>query len=173
MPTIWGEPVYLNETGSATADNINFGADGIALSADNRELFYATTGGRELWSISTALLRDRDRNAELRARAAVNYRGEVGFKDGMETDSNGMIYAGNIEDNSISYFDPSTNVLHTLVRDPRFSWTDTMSVGFDGYLYFTENQLWRRPQHWYGDDRRVKPWSLWRIKLPNEGTKVV
>lgn len=162
----------MNETGSPTADSINFGADGIALSADNTELFYSTTGGRELWTISTALLRARDRNAELVARAAVKYRGDAGVSDGMETDTNGMIYRGNQEDNSLSYFNPNNNQLYTLVRDPRFSWTDTLSVGFDGYLYFTENQLWLRPQSWYGVDRRVKPWSLWRVKLPNGGTKV-
>lgn len=172
VPFIWGEAVYMNETGSPTADSINFGADGIALSADNTELFYSTTGGRELWSISTALLRARDRNAELVARAAVKYRGDAGVSDGMETDTNGMIYRGNQEDNSLSYFNPNNNQLYTLVRDPRFSWTDTLSVGFDGYLYFTENQLWLRPQSWYGVDRRVKPWSLWRVKLPNGGTKV-
>jgi sugar lactone lactonase YvrE len=162
VPTIWGEPVYLNQTSSPGADNVNFGVDGIALSADNRELFYSTTGGRELWSVPTSLLHDRSRNGDLRARTAVQYRGESGFKDGMETDSNGMIYAGNQEDDSLSYFDPSENVLHTLLRDPGFSWTDTLSVGFDEYLYFTENQLWLRLQHWFGQERRVKPWSLWR-----------
>ncbi|KAE9982364.1 hypothetical protein BLS_006207 [Venturia inaequalis] len=172
VPIIWGEPVWNNQTGMPTADAFNFGADGIALSADNTELFYSTTGGRELWSISTAVLRARDRNAEIVARAAVKYRGETGFKDGMETDSNGMIYAGDQEDNSLSYFNPENNQLYTLVRDPRFSWTDTLSVGFDGYLYFTENQLWLSPQYWFGKERRVKPWSLWRVKLPNGGTKV-
>lgn len=97
----------------------------------------------------------------------------LGFKDGLETDTNGYIYAANLEDNSVSYFDPAEGKFYTLVRDPRFSWVDTFSVGFDGYLYFTDNQLWRRPVHWFGNDRRVKPYALFRVKLPNNGTKVV
>lgn len=153
--------------------NINFGADGIALTADNKDLYFATTGGRELWSVPTAMLRDRSRNAEIRARSAVHYHGETGFKDGMETDTNGYIYAGNNEDNSISYFDPSTGQLRTLVRDPRFAWADALFVGFDGYLYFTQNQLWRRPVHWFGEERREVPYSVFRVPLPNNGTKVV
>lgn len=173
VPIIWGEPVYMNATGMESAGNINFGADGITLSADNKDLYYATTGGRELWSVPTERLRDRSRSAELRARGAVVYHGETGFKDGMEVDSNGIIYAGDNEDNSISAYDPATGQLSTLVRDPRFSWADALYTGFDGYLYFTINSLWLRPVHWYGEDRREVPYSLFRVKLPNGGTKVV
>ncbi|EGP88944.1 uncharacterized protein MYCGRDRAFT_108740 [Zymoseptoria tritici IPO323] len=172
VPTIAGYPVYINQTGDETATNVNFGADGIALSADNSELYYATTGGRELFSVPTKNLLDRSRNAELKARGAVQYHGETGLKDGMDTDTNGMIYAGNIEDNAVAYFDPATGLLNTLVRDPRFVWTDCVYSGFDGYLYFTQNQLWRRPQHWFGEERRVMPYALFRVPLPNGGTKI-
>ena len=58
-------------------------------------------------------------------------------------------------------------------RDPRIGWTDTLSVGFDGYMYFTEHQLWRVPMFYPGVDRRVKPYVLYRAKLPGNGTKVV
>ena len=101
------------------------------------------------------------------------HHGETGLKDGLESDSNNLIYAGNIEDNSLSVFDPTTGSFQTLIRDPRFSWTDTLAVGFDGYLYWTENQLWRRPAHWKGQERRQRPWALFRIKLDGGGTKVV
>jgi hypothetical protein len=80
---------------------------------------------------------------------------------------------GNIEDNSIATFNPKTNTISTLVRDPRFSWTDTMSIATDGYLYFTENQLWRGPAYNGGVERRVKPYVLFRVKLANGGTKIV
>lgn len=137
VPTIWGENVYMNATGADLASSINFGADGIALSADNKNLYYSTTGGREFWSVPTERLRDRSVNADIRARGAIVYHGETGYKDGLETDTNGFIYAGNQEDNSISYFDPATGKVQIYVRDPRFTWADTFSVGFDGYLYVT------------------------------------
>ena len=90
----------------------------------------------------------------------------------MESDTNDMIYFGNMQDNSIGVYDPSTGLFSTFVRDPRFSWTDTMSVATDGYLYFTENQLWLAPLANAGVDKRVKPFVLFRAKLPNNGSKV-
>lgn len=153
--------------------NVNFGADGIALSADGSTLYFKTTGGREMYSVPTARLRDQSPYAEILARGAVGFLGETGLTDGMETDSNDMIYGGNIEDNSIFQYNPSTGVISTFVRDPRFSWTDTMSVGNDGYLYFTENQLWLSSAYQGGVDKRVKPYVLFRTKLPNGGTKII
>jgi len=172
VPTIWGQPVYTNGTTGMPIGNVNFGADGIALSVDGATLYFSSTGGRELYSVPTERLRDQSPYAEILARGATNFLGETGFKDGMETDSNNRIYAGNIEDNSVSSYNPDTGILSTFVRDPRFSWTDTLSVGFDGYLYFTENQLWLSSAYQGGVDRRQKPYVLFRVQLPNGGTKV-
>ena len=172
VPTIWGEPVYTNGTTGMPIGNVNFGADGIALSADGATLYFSTTGSRELHSVPTERLRDRSPYAEILARGATNYLGETGLKDGMETDSNNRIYAGNIEDNSISSYNPETGILETFVRDPRFSWTDTLAVGFNDFLYFTENQLFLGPAYNGGVDRRQKPYVLFRVQLPNGGTKV-
>lgn len=46
------------------------------------------------------------------------------------------------------------------------------AVGEDGYLYFTVNQLVFSALSYPGTDRRVKPWALMRVALPNNGTKV-
>ncbi|KAK5089912.1 hypothetical protein LTR05_000079 [Lithohypha guttulata] len=172
VPTVWGQPVYMNGTTGMPILNVNFGADGIALSVDGTTLFFKTTGGRYTYSVPTARLRDRSLNAELLARGSVGNLGETGLSDGLETDTNNMIYGGNIEDNSIMMFNPSTGIMSTFVRDPRFSWTDTLSVGFDGYIYFTENQLWLGSNFQGGVDRRQKPYVLFRARLPNGGTKV-
>jgi sugar lactone lactonase YvrE len=171
VPTVWGQPVYTNGT-TKPIGNINFGADGITLSADGSTLYFSTTGGRELYSIATSLLRDDGPYSELIAQSSVKYHGQKGLSDGFESDSNDAIYMGNIEANSISIFDSTTGTFSTFVRDPRFSWTDTMSVAADGYLYFTENQLWRLPSYHGGVDLRVKPYVLFKVKLPNGGTKI-
>lgn len=174
VPIIWGESVYTNSSAPPhTIGNVNFGADGIALSADGATLYFATVGGRSLYSIPTARLRDRGPNSELLATAALAFHGDKGVSDGLETDSNGNIYIGSMEDNSIAIFTPSTGSLEVFVRDPRFSWTDTMAIGADGWLYFTENQLWLGPGYHGGVDRRVKPYVLFKVKLPGNGTKVV
>jgi hypothetical protein len=46
-----------------------------------------------------------------------------------------------------------------------------ISTGTDGYLYFTNNQLVFSPLVWPGTDRRQRPFSLFRVKLPGNGTK--
>jgi sugar lactone lactonase YvrE len=170
--SIWGEVVYSNGTTGMPISNVDFGADGIALSPDGKTLWYSTTGGRELYSVPTEYLRDRSPYAELRSQANVRYHTQKGLTDGMETDSNGLVYAGNMEDNAIIIFDPATEVVSTFSRDPRYSWTDTFAVANDGYIYFTENQLWLGAAYWGGVDRRKKPYVLFRCKLPGNGTKI-
>lgn len=96
----------------------------------------------------------------------------LGVTDGFETDSNDLIYMGQVEQESLSIFNPANQSVTTFVRDPRINWVDTLSVGTDGYLYFTVNQLNFSPQTWPGTDRRIKPYVLFRAKLPNNGTKV-
>ncbi len=99
--------------------------------------------------------------------------GQKGVSDGLETDSNGLVYLGNFEQNAIDIFDPATGLLSVFVRDPRIGWTDSMAVAADGYLYFTENQVWRTAGHYPGTDRRVRPFGLFRVRLPGGGGKVL
>ena len=53
----------------------------------------------------------------------------------------------------------------TIAHGPQILWPDTLSVGHDGYLYFTVNQLHRQPGFHQGKDMRQKPYSLLRIKI--------
>lgn len=97
---------------------------------------------------------------------------QKGVSDGLESDSNDLFYAGSFETNSIVTFNPANGTVQTFVRDPRIAWTDTTSVSADGYLYFTENQLFRSPSMQGGVDLRVRPFVLLRVPLPNGGKKI-
>lgn len=48
----------------------------------------------------------------------------------------------------------------------------TVSVASDGYVYFTDNQLAFGKSFYPGTDRRVRPFALYRVKLPGNGTRV-
>ncbi|KAL8840719.1 MAG: hypothetical protein Q9170_001237 [Blastenia crenularia] len=173
LPFIWGEVVYnLLRPGQPITFPGNFGADGIALSADGETLFWSAVGSRTLYSIPTERLRDRSLTSELMAQASVVSRGEKGISDGLETDSNGLIYTGNFEDNAVNVFNPANGTVQVFARDPTIAWTDSLAVATDGYVYFTENQLWRTKSYYPGTDRRVKPYVLYRAKCPGNGTKV-
>ena len=171
---VWGEAVYSLPMGpDEPISRPSFGADGIALSADGETLYWSSVGGRELYSVPTARLLDRSQTSELMATQAVVSYGQKGISDGLETDSNGLIYVGDIENNAINIFYPNNGTVGVFVRDPRIGWPDSLAVGTDGYLYFTVNQLWRSPMYYPGTDRRVKPWVLFRVPCPGGGKKVV
>lgn len=171
IPVIWGEPVY-SVTGTGRIVSGSDGTDGITISADGETLYWTAVGSRYLYSIPTARLLDNGPTSELLAQGAINNHGQVGTSDGLETDSNGLIYTGNFGQNAINIFDPATAMVSVFARDPRIGWTDSMAVATDGWMYFTENQLWRTPGHYPGTERRVRPFALYRAKLPGNGTKV-
>ncbi|EMC96044.1 hypothetical protein BAUCODRAFT_514583 [Baudoinia panamericana UAMH 10762] len=177
---LWGVPLYSFNPGRPFGYS-TFGADGIALSADGATLYWKSVAGRYLYSIPTARLRDNSATSEVLAQAAINNHGQTGITDGMETDmNNGFIYHGNMEQNAISFYNPANGTDSLFVRDPRINWVriqrdtvDTMSVSTNGYLYFTCNQLAFGTGFYPGTDRRQKPFALFRVKLPNNGTKVI
>ena len=78
-------------------------------------------------------------------------------------DDKGRVFAGDYENNAIRVLDQGSWT--TVVSNPRISWPDTLSIGTDGYLYFTANQLHRQPGFHGGRDLRRKPYELLRIKV--------
>ncbi|CAK4033171.1 Hypothetical predicted protein [Lecanosticta acicola] len=169
---LWGVPLYAFQPGGKPFTYVSFGSDGIALSADSATLFWKSVGGRYMYSIPTARLRDHtSADSEILAQNSIATLGQTGITDGMETDTNNFIYHGNMEQNAIGLFNPANGSDSIFIRDQRLNWVDTMSVGFDGYLYFTCNQLVFGSMMYPGTDRRQKPYSLWRVKLPGNGTK--
>ncbi|GKZ52471.1 hypothetical protein AnigIFM49718_000353 [Aspergillus niger] len=159
---IWGDVV-----------DVSTGTDGIALSADGETLYFGVVSGRDIYSIPTAVLRDDSAAGRAKAVKSVSKVVQKGVSDGYETDSEGRIYVGSFESNAINVVYPGNASVETFVRDPRMGWTDTMSVvslggnGTEGrgYLYFTENQLWRQ--------EKERPFALFRVGLPWGAGKVV
>lgn len=173
IPFVWGEAVYGLGGTPERITYVSAGADGITLSSDGETLYWTAVGSSFLYSIPTARLRDNSLASEIQAQASINSRGVKGTTDGLESDSNGLVYIGNFEQNAINTFNPATGLFSVFVRDPRLQWTDTLSVATDGYIYFIENQLWRLPLFFPGTDRRVRPYSLFRVKVPDNGSKIL
>lgn len=193
-----GQSVYYYDATTGGMTYFPFGSDGIALSVNGENLFFCPLSSRRLYSVPTALLRNRNASSELRSQQGVVYHGEKGFSDGFETDSNGLIYMGNFEQNAVVAFNPYNGTVNTIVRDPRINWVDTckmtsrvwaiarcgpiwsvltsfdlVSVSTDGFLYFTSNQIHLTAASYPGTDRRVKPYALFKVRLPNGGKKLI
>lgn len=172
-PYVWGDPLYqISGLGSAVHPSyITFGADGIGLDPEGDRLYFSVIGGRFLYAAPTVALRQNN------TPVSVNNLGEKGISDGLEVDSLGIVYAGNVEQNAITMYNPDTTFATVFVRDPRINWVDTMSIASDGYLYFTVNQLNYLNAIYPGQgpplvDRRKKPYVAFRAKLPNGGNKI-
>lgn len=162
IPKVEGH-VMMNRSADGSVSPHHVAADGIAISPDGRTLYYCPLSSRFLYSIETSRLRSKyltDRDLSRLVRDI----GEKGASDGLATDANGVIYAGDYENNSIRAIFPD-GTMKTIVHDPRILWPDTLSIGPDGYLYFTANQIQRQPQFHCGHDLRQQPYILFRSKI--------
>ncbi len=158
-----GQPVYMTTPGYPPKA-VNFAADGIAISADGNTLYYCPINGTKLYAVSTEALRDRTKSD---AQVAATVRVVTGKmpSDGLESDAAGNVYLSDPVTDSIHRWNPATGLTETLVHDPRLLWPDTMSIATDGYLYVNANQLNRQPTMHNGTDERVKPYTMFRIKV--------
>ena len=165
-----GRPLYMTEPGKPP-EPVLFAADGIAISADGKELYYCPISGTKLYGVSTAALRDKSKSDADVASTVRIVTGKMP-SDGLESDQQGNIYMGDPVTNSIHTFNVKTGKTETIVHDAELLWPDTMSLTDDGYLYVTSNQLNRQPTMHNGKDERVKPYVLFRIKVAGRAIRL-
>jgi len=117
------------------------GADGIALSADRKTLYWCPLTGRNLYALDTALLQDfsiPDNEIE----AAVQDLGDKGTNtDGLGADNLGNIYYTMLEGMGIGIYDPVKHTFNKLISDERMIWVDGMNFDNHGSLIFNNNRL--------------------------------
>lgn len=162
LPKVEGK-ILINRNPDGSTSPFQLASDGIAISPDGQMLYYCPLSSRDLYSISTEVLRDLN-IPDMNLQPYVQYWGEKGASDGMITDAKGNVYAGDYENNSIRKILPN-GIMETIAHDPRILWPDTFSIGPDQCLYFIVNQLNRQPRFHYGKDLRQKPYSLLRMNI--------
>jgi sugar lactone lactonase YvrE len=163
VPIVEGRPAKYRIPGRPPQP-FAVGSDGIALNADGERLFYRPLSSRRLYSVSVDALVDESVSEDSCA-ATVADHGDLGFaSDGLAADDGGRVYLTNYEDNAIMVWSPD-GTLETLVHDPRLLWPDTICLAADGYLYIIANQLHRQASFNDGEDRRAKPYSLFRVSV--------
>jgi sugar lactone lactonase YvrE len=140
------------------------GSDGIALSEDGATLYYCPLSSRTLYSVDAETLAD-PKKSDAEVAETICDLGEKGFSDGLETDTAGRVYAGDLENNRILV--RQGNEWQTLVECPDMLWTDTLAIARDGYIYHTANQLHRMAIFNSLWDRRKKPYHLFRTRIPS------
>ena len=145
------------------------GSDGIAISPDGKILYYCPLTSRHLYSVSVAALVDQSKSDAEVAATVTDYGVKGGASDGLESDMQGRVYLSDYEHNAVRRR-VSSGDIETLVHDPRLLWPDTLSLGADGYLYVTANQVERQGVFHNGQDLAAEPYVLFRVKV--DGTRI-
>jgi sugar lactone lactonase YvrE len=162
-PIVEGEPLMMREPGKPPQP-LKMASDGIAISNDGKTLYYRPLISHHLYSVSVDALADTNRT-EAEVESTAQDLGDIGYaSDGLESDDQGNLYLSDYEHQAIHRRD-SNGTDHVLVQDARLIWPDTLSVGHDGYLYISVNQLDRAPRFHDGKDLRRPPYALFRTKI--------
>jgi sugar lactone lactonase YvrE len=138
VPGYWfqiaGKPIWKDRP-------MRTGADGIALSADRKTLYWCALTARHLYAVDTALLQDRS-TPHQEIEAAVVDLGDKGTNtDGLGADNRGLIYYTMLEGQGIGSYNPATKHFTPLLTDQRMIWVDGMTFDNRGYLIFNSNRL--------------------------------
>lgn len=168
-PSISGDPGYLTvlegrvlTTSQHSPTFPGGGVDGVALSSDNRLLYFAALSSRRLYAVPTALLADFTVSDATLAKAVIDL-GEKGASDGMATDPWGRLYTTAADHNAIfrrnldGHFD-------NIASDSRFIWPDGI-FATDRFVYVVLGQWTRLPQYHNGVDRRQPPYLVARVPI--------
>lgn len=138
VPDYWfkiaGTPVWKDRP-------MRTGADGIALSADRKTLYWCALTARHLYAIDTALIQDMTTPHAVLEAAVVDLGDKGTNTDGLGADNRGLIYYTMLEGQGIGIYDPATRQYQPFITDERMIWVDGMTFDNNGYLIFNSNRL--------------------------------
>jgi sugar lactone lactonase YvrE len=128
------QPVFRNRS-------MRLGSDGIALSADRSILYYCPVTGRNLYAVSTALLRNFNTPLEQISAGVQAVGSKRTTTDGMHADNKGNVFYTMLEGKGIGYYNPDTNSFNGFVSDDRMLWVDGVAFDQKGSIIFNNNRL--------------------------------
>jgi sugar lactone lactonase YvrE len=117
------------------------GADGIALSADRKTLYWCALTARHLYCINTSVLQDYSTPHHDVEKAVIDLGDKGTNTDGLGADNNGLIYYTMLEGQGIGIFNPQTKTYQPFISDKRMVWVDGMTFDNNGFLIFNNNRL--------------------------------
>lgn len=141
----------------------NGGADGITISPDGKKIFWTNISGRNLYSLPTEILANFSK-PETEITANIKMEGQAPATDGLAEDSEGNIYFGAFEQQSVVKRSADGN--YTLIGHDRENlvWPDGLAYK-SGFIYVTLGQWNRLPDFNDGKDLRKPPYLVVRFKV--------
>ncbi|MEM1268251.1 MAG: L-dopachrome tautomerase-related protein [Pseudomonadota bacterium] len=145
------------------------GVNPISVDPTNTWVYFAPMTGSAMYRVRTADLLDEDLPTEA-LEARVERYGDKPISDGSTVDAAGNVYITAMTDNAIGVTksDGSYEVLYQ--SDEGLPWPDGFSVGVDGFIYATVNELHRSPVLNGGEDASTGAFRI--VRFPALGPAI-
>lgn len=132
-----------SETDHLICNGIKWGnsvhSDGIALSPDNKYLYYIALTGHTLYRIKSEYLLNTELSEDKLANEVEKVQ-TIPATDGMMFDKSGNLWLGGLEDNSINLL-KKDGTLEKVINDDIIRWADSFTIDKEGNVYFTTSQI--------------------------------
>lgn len=143
---------------------VHLQSDGIALTPDGEWLYYKPLTDNKLYRIQTELLRNEELPEDKR-EAAVEDLSSFSVTDGMIFDKRGNLHLGDYQNYKMVKITPA-HKQEDVVADERLIWPDSYAISEDDYLYISCSQINKQPDYNEGENKRITPYAIYRMKLP-------
>lgn len=145
------------------------GINPITIDPTNTWVYFAPMTATSMYRVRTADLLDEGlSDAELAAK--VERYGDKVISDGSTVDADGNVYITAMTDNAIGVTKPDGTYEVLFQSDEDLPWPDGFSMGVDGFVYATINELHRSPVLNGGEDASLGTYRI--VRFPALGTAV-
>lgn len=139
------------------------GINPITVDPTNTWVYFAPMTASAMYRIpTTALLDESLSDAELEAK--VERYGDKPISDGSTVDTGGNVYITAMTDNALGVTKPDGSYEVLFQSAEELPWPDGFSIGTDGYVYATINELHRSPVLNGGEDASKGIYKIVRFK---------
>ena len=142
----------------------SFAADGIALDAAGKYLYWQALVGRTLYRVPTEALSAKASPSTVAAK--VETLGTTNVADGYWMDEKGYLFITDPADNAVRMRAPD-GTLTMVAQDSRLRWPDSMAEGPDGSIYVTASHIQDMAMFHEKGSTQQGQWQLFRIASPH------
>ncbi len=142
----------------------SFAADGIAIDAEGKYVYWQALSGRTAYRAPIAVLASHTATPQTIA-AKVETVGITNVADGYWIDEHDNLYITDPGDNAVRVRKPDGTML-VIAQDTRLRWPDSLAEGADGSIYVTASHIQDMAQFHEKGSTQSGPWQLFRVAKP-------